>query len=230
MRGRTTVTARRLARLVALFFALGTFAFALPAAAQNIDGDEALQFRFGADFKKKINKRWAIAAGPELRTAELDPDRYLLDVVASYEPFEYLVLKGSLRADLNERRLGLGYGLRPGFSAAGRLPLGDFRFEGRLFYTYDFGYLREEEHRLRYRLKLEYDIPGVPLDIEGGGELFQILNDGVILKMRYEVELGYKFHKTKKLSQSVYLGYMFDYFFVRPLNTHIPALGYKLQF
>lgn len=211
----------------ALFFAV--FALSGPAFAQNVDGDNELQIRLGATVKKDLSKRWSVKASPEIRTAEWDPDRYLLELAARYEPLKYLDLQASLRGDLNESKDGLGYGLRPGFSATGILPIDDFRFEARLLYTFDFGYLRDEEHRLRYRGGVKYNVPGIRLYIELGVEAFQVLNDPYWLKMRYALELSYKFYKSKKLDQFIYAGYLFDYYLDQPLNTHIPSFGYKLH-
>ncbi|HSC89565.1 MAG TPA: hypothetical protein VLC09_19920, partial [Polyangiaceae bacterium] len=118
------------------------------ASAQSTDD---VQARVGATIKKKLSKRWALALNPEMRTSGLDPERYLLEGTVGYRPIRYFTAKASLRGDVREQPDGADYGARAGLALVGSLPLGDFEAEGRVFYTYDFGNLRSERHRLRYR-------------------------------------------------------------------------------
>ncbi len=200
-----------------------------PVQAQEQLEQEA-QIRLGAKFKKKFNKQWSVGFGPELRLKNFDPDRYLFEVGARYKPTKYFDLNAELRGDLNETKDGLGYGARPAFSLSGALPFSDFKPELRILYTYDFGYLRQSEHRLRYQGSLKYDVPKVRLDIKIAAEAFHRLDDLTLFKMRYGLDLDYKFYKSKTFGQFVYGGYALDYYLDERLNVHIAELGYKFEF
>jgi len=203
---------------------------AFPAFAQDADDPSKVQTRLGANFKKKLSKEWDAWVNPEFRFDNTEPDRFLLEIGATYEPIKYLAVKAGLRGDINDTSEGLGYGLRPGISAKGKLPMGDFEGGLRLYYTFDFGQYRDDEHRLRYQGSLKYNVPGIRLNLQAAIEAFQRLNEGWIFKLRYGIEADYKFYKSKKLDQFVYAGYALDQYFDRNLITHIPQLGYKLNF
>ncbi len=218
---------RRLRRLAACLPVL--MLIESPAHAQSLEPQDNLQVRLGASLRQRVTKKWQLWLSPELRTKERQLDRYLLDFAVGYKASKYLHLRALMRGDLNRSNDGLGYGVRPGLAATGRLPLDTVEVGLRLMYTFDTGYLRDDEQRLRYRATLEYDVPDVPLDVEGEIEAFHHLVKQEVFKMRYGLQLGYKLVNAKQADHFVYCGYRLDYYLDQPRNVHIPEVGYKLH-
>lgn len=200
------------------------------AIAQDAELEQDAQMRIGARVREKFNQDWMVQLSPQLRTDGLNPDRYLLEVEGGYEPIKYIDLRAFFRGDLEETKSGVEHGYRPGVSVTGSLPLGDFKPSLRLLTTYDFGPERASRHVLRYRAKVDYNVPGIRIEISPAVEGFQQLDDRGFYKMRYSLNLDYKFMKSKKLDQFIYGGYALDYFLDKPRNVHIPEIGYKVVF
>lgn len=220
----------RLQGTIATLFFLGSSLLARPLHAQDADLEQDLQIRIGATVRKKLDKDWMIQLSPQVRTDGLSPSRYLLEMEGGYSPIKYIDLRGIFRADLEETNNGTEHGYRPGASVTGSLPLGDFKPSLRTLYTYDFGPERDSLHRLRYRAKVDYNVPKIPLEASPAVEAFHQLDDRGIYKMRYSLSLDYKIVKSKKLDQFLYGGYTFDYFLDKARNVHIPEFGYKAVF
>lgn len=208
---------------------LTVHSFATYARSQDEDDVERdLQVRVGARVMKDVGKDWTLWLSSEVRTEELDPDRYLLEVGNKYEPVKYIALRAEFRGDLKESEKDHGY--RPGASVTGSLPIGDFKPSFRFLYTYDFGPDRDERHRVRYRGKLDYDVPNLRLEVAVAAEAFRRLDDRGFYKMRYSLSFDYEIEKSRGASHAVYAGYMLDYFLDKPRDVLIPEVGYKLGF
>lgn len=216
--------------VVAGCFLLTPFFFTRGAQAQTAELKQDVQVRLGASVRKNLAKDWMLQLSPQIRTDGLNPDRYLLELEGGYEPLKYIDLRAMFRGDLEETKNGVDHGYRPGASATFSLPLKDFKPSLRTLYTYSFGPERDALHRLRYRAKLDYDVPKIRLEISPGVEAFHQLDDRGVYKMRYSLLLSYKLVKTKKLDQFLYGGYMLDYFLDKRQNIHIPEVGYKVVF
>ncbi len=198
--------------------------------AQNEDLEQELQIRVGGAVRKKFGKDWMLQLAPQMRTDGFNPDRYLLELEGGYEPIKYVDFRAGFRGDVEERGSDLEHGYRPGASVTGSLPLEDFKPSLRLLYTYDFGPERNTRHRLRYRAKLDYNVPKIRMEISAGAEAFQRIDERGFYKMRYSLGLDYKFMKSKKFDQYIAVGYMLDYFLDEARNVHIPEVGYKAVF
>jgi hypothetical protein len=230
-RRRHTLGGRILYRvLIAACFLLTTSLFSSRARAQTTELEQELQIRLGAAVRKKLAKDWMLQLSPQIRTDGINPDRYLLELEGGYEPIKYIDLRAMFRGDLEETGSGLEHGYRPGASVTGSLPLGDFKPSLRTLYTYSFGPERDARHRLRYRAKVDYNVPQIRLEISPGVEVFHQLDNRGIYKMRYSLSLEYKFMKSKKIDQFLYGGYMLDYSLDKRRNVHIPEFGYKVVF
>lgn len=201
-----------------------------PAMAQNEELEQELQIRVGGAVRKKFGKDWMLQLAPQLRTDGFNPDRYLLELEGGYEPIKYVDFRAVFRGDVEEQGSDLDHGYRPGASVTGSLPLDDFKPSLRLFYTYDFGPEREMRHRLRYRAKLDYNVPKIPLEISPAAEAFHRIDARGVYKMRYSLSFDYKFMKSKEYDQFIGVGYMLDYFLDKARNVHIPDIGYKIVF
>lgn len=201
------------------------------AKAQSEPLTQELQIRVGAGVKTEVIEDVDVSLKPELRTDGFNPDRYLVELAARYKPIKYFAVKGEIRSDLEEKSYGLVHAYRPAASVSGYLPfLDDFEAEARVLYTHSFGPYQDITRTLRYRAGVEYNVPDVKLDLGLSAEVFHRIPEGEFNRMRYAIEGKYKFYGTKHFDQWISLGYMLDYFLQKPVNRHIPTIGYSAEF
>jgi hypothetical protein len=79
---------------------------------------------------------------------------------------------------------------------------------------------------LRYRAKLEYDLPNSKITPSLGVEGFYDISEKNVYKYRYSMGVDYKINKHN----SVGIGYMLDYYMQEYQNNHILNLKYKYKF
>lgn len=201
------------------------------AQAQSEPLEQELQIRVGAGVKTEVIEDVDVYLKPEMRTDGLSPNRYLMELAVRYKPIKYFSMRGEFRSDLEDESYGLVHGYRPAASVSGHLPfLDDFKAEVRALYTHAFGPYEDIRRTLRYRGGVEYNVPKVKLDIGISAEAFHRVPEGEFNRMRYAIEGKYKFYNTKRFDQWISLGYMLDYLLTRPLNRHIPTIGYSAEF
>lgn len=188
------------------------------------------QIRSSASVSFTPVKKLKLTFTPEVRFNEsFEVSRYLLEGKLRYKPIKHLYLSGYYRFIINPRnekpteymhRVSLGVSYKRKFN--------DFEPGIKLSYTNDSDDDNGDgsnDHFLRYKLWLGYNIPKCKLTPEIGADLFQQLGESGLYKVRYKVGFDYKIAKDNYIE----LSYKLDYYIKEFTNKHIFGIGYILK-
>lgn len=196
-------------------------------SAQEVDNE--LEYRSELNLSYKLNKKLKLSFIPEIRFNEsFNTDKYLFEGGLAYKPVKFIRLKGTYRYVVNPRaEKETEYFNRYALSVKAEKELGRFNSGVMIKYSNDADDDITDEHFLRYKLSLDYNIPKCKFTPEFGLEAFQQLGtDGGMYKMRYIAGIDYKLLKNNYMG----LVYKFDYHYTEYLNKHIISLCYKMKF
>ena len=171
-------------------------------------------------------KKVKLYVTPELRFDYFTLDKFLLEAQVKYSPLKYLDIGGAYKLVLNRRNNDpLEVIHRVDVFIEGEYKIDRFTPSLRLMYVnYD-----EDEgvsHFLRYKAKIEYNVPKVKIDPFLAAEMYHQLIDGTIYKMRYSIGADWRFAKK----MSIGLAYKLDSYFDSGKVKHIVELGYTYKF
>lgn len=209
---------------------LGTFLFPLTSSAQDSTVEKEGAYWIAATAKKKISKQFRASLTPEVRSTGWQPTSGLLTLDLRYKPIDYLAAEVGYRASFEDDSGDLERKGRVNLDLLGFLPLGDFTAGARFRYTNSFGPLQASEQTLRYRGSLQYEIKEADVAFDGLVEAFQKLGPSEFSKIRYGVGVTWEFYKTKKVDQSIRLGYHLDYFLTKYKNVNVAEFSYGVAF
>lgn len=217
-------------RVLSSVLLLGIFAGPKVAFAQSTDVENRGGMWITANATKKVTKAVRVSLTPELRTDGWSPDRGLISFGVRYKPIDYLSLGAGYRTGFGDDKGSLVPERRVNLDLGVEYPLGRFEPSLRIRYTDSYGPSMESEHRFRYKAELDYSLRKPKLSFSSYGEVFHELNDGEVSKLRYGIGTEWTFSKSKRLAQSVELGYHLDYFLTKYRNVHIAEFGYGVTF
>lgn len=163
---------------------------------------------------------------PEVRLDYFTADKFMLEVKAKYSLNKYLDAGAAYKLVLNQRNNDpLEVIHRVDVFAEGEYKIERFIPSLRLMYVnYD-----EDEgvsHFLRYKIKVDYNIPKSKIDPFLAAELYHQLIDASLYKMRYSIGADWRFAKK----HSIGLAYKLDDYLADTRLKHIVALGYTYKF
>ncbi len=201
------------------FALIGLLSFSLFAQSR-------MEYRVSATVRFSPLKKVKLYLTPELRFRSTGLDKILLEAEAKYSPLKYLDVGGSYKLMIDKLHI-LPFELINRFDVylGGEMDLGRFAPALRLMYVnYD-----EDEgisHFLRYKAKLDYDIPKSKIDPFVATELYHQLTDGTFYKMRFSIGADWRFAKK----QSIGLAFKLDEYLDDARMKHIIDLGYTFKF
>jgi Protein of unknown function (DUF2490) len=205
-----------------LRFALGLL---IGSAIFAMQMDE-LELRPSATIRFSPIKKMKLSLTPELRFDYFTLDKFLLETEVKYSPLKYMDVGAAYKLVLNRRNNDpLEVIHRFDVYLEGEYEIDRFTPSLRLRYSnYD-----EDEgisNFLRYRVKVDYDIPKVKIDPYLGAELYHQLDDNTLYKIRYGIGADWRFAKKMSLG----LAYKLDSYFDSGNVKHIVELGYTYKF
>lgn len=194
--------------------------------AQEVTND--FETRTAVDLSFKPIKKLKLSLIPELRFDEnFSLDEYLFEGEAEYKALNFLSFGAAYRFEVNPRDTkSTEYFHRYSFNTELEKELNRFETSFRLRYS---NYADDEitdKSFLRYRAKLEYDIPKSKITPAVAVEAFHDLNENNLFKMRYTAGIDYKLFKNNYLG----VDYKLDYYNNEYKNKHIISVGYKIKF
>jgi hypothetical protein len=204
--------------------------FPLTSLAQDSTVEKEGAYWIAATAKKKISKDFRASLTPEMRSTGWEPSEGLLTFDVRYKPIDYFAAEVGYRASFEDDSGDLQRVGRINLDLIGFLPLGDFEAGARFRYTNSFGPLIASEQTLRYKGSLEYEIKKVDVSFDGLVEAFQNLDPAEFSKIRYGLGVTWEFYKTKKVDQSIRVGYHLDYFLTKYKNINVAEFSYGVDF
>lgn len=192
---------------------------------QLVENDFQTRLKLKLGFKPADNVK--ITLNPQLRLNEsFQVTNYIADAEISYKPIKFLSIGGNYRlvGEVNgegKTEILNRYALNSTLSTKLKRWQPSVRFK----YT---NYTEELNNGkfLRLRGKVEYNIRKSKITPSVYAEGYRELLEKDWYKMRYGLNLSYKFKKK----QSVQVGYRLDYYLREYKNRHILNLGYKINF
>ena len=216
--------------LLTFLLLVAVVVFPATAFAQDSTVEKEGGYWIAATAKKKISKDFRASLTPEVRSTGWEPTEGLLTLDVRYKPIDYFAVEVGYRASFEDDSGDLQRIGRINLDLEGSLPLGDFEPGVRFRYTNSFGPLIASEQTLRYRGDLEYEIKKIDVSFDGLVEAFQKLEPAEFSKIRYGLGVTWEFYKTKKVDQSIRLGYHLDYFLTKYKNVNIAEFSYGVDF
>lgn len=203
-------------KLVAL---IGLFSLILYA-------QDEMEYRASASLRFSPIKKVKLYFSPELRFENTGLDKLVLDAEVKYSPIKHLDVGGSYALILNKRNNNPTELINRFSVYIGT----DFKWERltpelRLMYT-NYDEDSGNEHFLRYKAKLNYDIANLKVDPYLAAELYQQLSDGALYKMRYAIGADWRFAKDHAIG----LEYKLDDYMDADKVKHIIGVGYSFKF
>jgi len=183
------------------------------------------------EVSKQIAKKLDFSLSPEIRfTDQFEVDEYFIEAGLEYRLFDFLKVGGKYRYLVNERETkSTEYFNRVAFDLKGNYEIKRFDFQLRTRYT-NYNELDTDndskDNYLRYRLKLDYDLPKSKITPNVGIEFFHQLKDQEIDKVRYTIGAEYKINKHHKVG----LDYLVQDYLKDDYRKNIIALEYKISF
>ena len=187
---------------------------------------DELELRPSATVRFSPIKKVKLYVTPELRFDYFTLDKFLLEAQVKYSPLKYLDVAAAYKLVLNRRNNDPVEVIhRVDVFVQGEYKIDRFIPSLRLMYVnYD-----EDEgvsHFLRYKIKLDYNIPKSKFDPFIAAELYHQLADGSLYKMRYSIGADWRFAKK----MSIGLAYKLDQYMNSDRVKHIVELGYTYKF
>ena len=185
----------------------------------------------GATVSKKMTGRFKISINPEFRFAEqFDHKEWRLETGVDYLPFQFLELGINYRFSSSHEPDGDKTNSHT-FSSDVRFkyPIQRFKIEARGRFTNynEFGEPMDFKNPyLRYRLKMEYDLPNSKLRPMTSVEWFHQLSEHEINKIRYSVGVDYRFNKKHALGAT----YHYQDYLKKERYRNMVELSYKFKF
>lgn len=202
------------------------------------DVENIFKYRMGLDFQIKLIKGLKLNIAPEFRFED-GFDALLLDGGLTYKSFGFIYWGATYRMVIDRQESSSssstgGFGSqyeaelhhKYAFDVTLKEKFGRFTPSFRLRYN---NYADEDitdKEFLRYRAKVEYDVPKCRVTPFVSVELFQTIKESELYKTRYSVGFDYKVNKTSSLG----LDYKLDFFNLKYKNAHIISAGYKYKF
>jgi len=203
------------------------FLFCLSSAtviSQVVEND--YQYRSAISLVLKPVKKLKLVVTPEMRfEKDLNLDKYHFESELVYKMSENISLGSAYRFIVNPRdKKETEYLNRYGLKATYKTVLNDFEPSFRLYFT-NYADDMSDAQLLRYRAKLNYDIPDCKINPFIGIEAYHQLAEGNFYKMRYFTGFQTKLFKKNYLK----VGYKFDYYLQKYKNRHVLGLTYKIK-
>jgi hypothetical protein len=203
----------------------------LLASAFGITSVQAKTKKFGtwleAEFSKDIVKRLEFSFTPEVRLQDdFSVDEYMAEFGLTYKPFKFLNIGSSYRLSKDIKNSGTETFHRFAIDATGKKEFGRFESSLRLRYT---NYSENEDTDLksnffRPKVKLVYDIKGLPIAPYSSYELFYDLTNSQFDKSRFDIGATWQIFKKSRVG--VY--YRLQSEFSGGSAIHILGMSYKL--
>lgn len=210
------------------FLMLALFPFGDKLRAQDVENE--YQFRTSASVSYKPVKKLKLVFTPEVRFDEsFSVGKYLLEGELRYKLFKSFYLSGNYRFIINPRDENpTEYFHRFAIAAIYKKSFKRFEPAIKISYTNDSDDDNGDDandHFLRYKASLNYDIRKCKLTPLIGIELFQQLGNNGLYKVRYKAGFDYKLFKNNYIG----VNYKLDYYMQEYTNKHIFSIGYKIK-
>ncbi len=175
-------------------------------------------------------KKLTIDVIPEIRFDEqFSISKYLIETELTYKPIKILHLLGAYRFTINPReKKDTEYLHRYGFGLKLRNSFGRWKPALRITYTNyadDPTDKKREDHFLRYKASVKYNIKKSKITPGLGLQLFHQLPDFIAYKLRANAGLDIKLFKKNYIA----VIYKADIFLQEDIYKHIVCLGYELK-
>lgn len=206
------------------------------------DVEVLYKYRFGVDFQIKLAKGLKLDLEPEFRFCD-GYDKLLLNGGLTYKTFGCIYWGATYRLDVDRvessssssQSMYSGFGTnnydsevshRYAFDVTYKDKFGRFTPSFRLRYNNFADDDIDDKEYIRYRAKVDYDIPKCKITPHVAIEAYQELDENMLYKMRYSTGFDLKTGKKSSLS----LDYKFDFFTLKYKNANIFSAGYKFKF
>jgi len=206
---------------VLIKISIGLMLLSAVFAAQSAD----LELRPSATVRFSPIKKVKLYLTPELRFDYFELDKFLIEAEVKYSPLKYMDLGASYKLVMNFKTDDpTEYIHRFAFYTGVSYKIDRYTPSVRIMIAnYD-----EDEgisNFMRYKAKLDYDIPKLKIDPYISAELYHQLSDG-LYKMRYAIGADWRFTKD----HSIGLSYKLDDYIDADKVKHIVGVGYTFKF
>lgn len=186
--------------------------------------EQEMGYRASASVRIEPVKKVKLYLMPELRFGSSELDKLLLGTELKYSPLKYLDIGGSYNLVMNFKTVKpTEYTHRFAFYMGTSFKIDRFEPSLRIMYA---NYGNEViSNFMRYKAKLDYDIPKAKIDPYLSAELYQQLT-GELYKIRYSVGVDWRFVKN----HSIGLNYKLDNYINADKMKHIVNLEYGFKF
>lgn len=202
---------------------------ATASADNEVENVEAYRIGVEMDWKLFDVKGLKFSLAPQLRYGEgFDYEQMVIETGVRYKTFGFLYWSANYRLTVEptgEMMQTDKYG-RYFLSLTAKESFGDFTPSLRAMYTnYTNEDVNDTEY-MRYRAKVNYDIPKCPITPYLSTELFYDMDENLLNRTRIGAGVDYKVKKNNYIG----LDYKLDYYALKYKNRHIFSLGYKVSF
>ncbi len=229
-------------RKIILVFTLFTISAVTSAFADGTKDEPEVQYKYqyGLDFQVKLAKGLKINIEPQLRYKD-GYDKMLLSGGVSYKTFDCIYWGATYRFVFDREEsssssyntsvfMSNNYDTQTyhyyAFDVTYKDKFGRFTPSFRVRYNnYSDDDIDDKEY-LRYRAKVEYDIPKCKITPFLSAEAYQEMEENLLYKTRYSAGFDFKTGKRSALS----FEYKFDFFALEYKNVNIFSFGYKFKF
>ncbi|MFI3285853.1 MAG: DUF2490 domain-containing protein [Rikenellaceae bacterium] len=227
-------------RIITLALLFLTTTIVVFASGTEEDVEILYKYQFNVDLQFKLAKDLKLNIAPEIRFND-GYDKFLLDGGLSYKTFGCITWGATYRLVVDRVESAtssydaFGFGAnnydselyhRYAFNVTYKDKFGDFTPSFRLRYNNYADDEIDDEAYLRYKAKVEYDIPKCKVTPFLSAEAYQDLSKGEFSKVRYSTGIDLKCGKDSALS----FDYKLDFFLLKYKNANIFSVGYKYKF
>lgn len=198
----------------------------LAVLSLNLFAQNEMEYRVSGSVRFSPVKKIKLYVSPELRLDESGLDKFLVETEVKYSALKILDVGASYKLLMNFKTNNPTEYVHQ-FTFFSQVEHKIDRFNPSLrvmFVNYD-----EDEgtsNLLRYKTKLEYDIPKIKIDPYIAAELYHEISTGEISKMRYSIGADWRFTNR----QSLGLSYKLDDYLDADKKKHIVSLDYSYKF